>query len=337
MKHFYKIIILIVLVIFFGTNSINAQQKLAQTGLKFLLVSPDARAAAMGGAVTALEGDVSSLYFNPAGLARQTSFSDVAMGQVNWIADINYYYGAASFAPEMGLYGVLGFSFVYVDYGDFLGTIRASNDAGYIDVGIFKPKAYYFGLTYAKALNDKFSIGGNVKYAVQDLKASIINVNPISGDFTQREYKPKVMVFDFGMLYHTGFQSLSFAANVRNFSKELKLEGEGFQLPLIFKVGLAYNAADLLDFDKKEHSIQLAVDAVHPRDYPEQINMGIEYKFMDMLSFRAGYSNPNDEHGLTYGVGFQKTLADFNIGIDYAFTPWTTFYDVHTFSVHFGF
>lgn len=337
MKNRYKILTLCILILAGGLQTIYAQQKLAQTGMKFLLVSPDARAASMGDAVSALEGDVSSLFFNPAGLARQSAFYDVSLGQVKWIADINYYYGAASFAPFSGNYGVVGLSMVYVDYGDFLGTIRANNDAGYIDMGIFNPKAYYFGLTYSKALNDKFSIGGNLKYAVQDLKSSVTAVDVNTGNYTRKEYKPNVLVFDFGMLYHTGFQSLSFGAVVRNFSKEMKLEAEGFQLPLIFKVGVAYNAADLFKLDKNEHSIQLAVEAVHPRDFAEQINTGIEYKFMNMLSLRAGYSTPNDEHNMTAGIGFQKTIADFNLGIDYAYVPWTTFSNVHNFTIHFGF
>ena len=44
--------------------------KLAQTGMKFLSFSPDARAAALGGAMTAKTGGAASLFYNPAGMAR---------------------------------------------------------------------------------------------------------------------------------------------------------------------------------------------------------------------------------------------------------------------------
>ena len=44
--------------------------KLAQTGMKFLSFSPDARAAALGDAITAKTGGASSLFYNPAGMAR---------------------------------------------------------------------------------------------------------------------------------------------------------------------------------------------------------------------------------------------------------------------------
>lgn len=317
------------------SGSAYSQKKMAQAGMKFLLVSTDARVAAMGDAVTGLEGNSSAMFFNPAAMARINSFADATVGQVNWIADIKYYYGAVAFAPMEGSIGVFGFSFVYVDYGEFQATIRAKNGAGFIDIGDQSPSAYYFGVSYAKALNDKFSIGGNVKYAVQDLTKSITQF--ANGSYTEKAYKPNGLVFDFGMLYHTGIQSLDFGASVRNFSQEIKLEEEGFQLPLIFKVGLAYNASDFLNLDKNEHSIQLAIDASHPRDNVEQVDMGIEYKFMNMFSLRAGNSSPNDEHNLTYGLGFQKALGNVNLGVDYAYTPWSTFSDVHKFTLHFGF
>ena len=43
--------------------------KLAQTGMKFLSFSPDARAAALGDAVTAKTGGASSLFYNPAAVS----------------------------------------------------------------------------------------------------------------------------------------------------------------------------------------------------------------------------------------------------------------------------
>ena len=54
--------------------------KLAQTGMKFLSFSPDARAAALGDAITAKTGGASSLFYNPAGMARLEGMN-VAVGQ----------------------------------------------------------------------------------------------------------------------------------------------------------------------------------------------------------------------------------------------------------------
>ena len=71
---------------------------------------------------------------------------------------------------------------------------------------------------------------------------------------------------------------------IRNFAQEVKFEKERFQLPLIFKIGASVNAIDFFDeIDKSQHSLLVSVDATHPRDYPEQLNLGMEYQFMEFL------------------------------------------------------
>lgn len=329
-------IILLVITLLFGCSFTGfGQDKLAQTGMKFLQLSTDAKVAAMGDAVTALESNASAVFFNPAGMARMNGLASATFGMIKYIADIKYNYASVAVSPFDGDYGVLGFFAEFVDYGDFQGTIRASNDQGYIDIGTFKPKAYVYGVSYAKALSEKFSVGGTIKQAVQDLATSFVSYDFTTGTGTARGYKPNALVYDFGMLYHTGFQSLDFGVSVRNFSKELKLEQEGYQLPLMFQVGVAYNASDFFNLNKEEHSLQLAIDANHPRDYKEQILIGGEYKFMNMLALRMGYSAPNDEHNLTAGIGFNWKNDYFNVEFDYCHTPWTVFNDVHRFSFHF--
>lgn len=332
-----KIITLLTLIALLFNSSAFAgdAKKLAQTGMKFLQVSLDAKMAGMGDATTALDYlGVSGLFSNPASIARQTNLVEASTGQIRWIADINYYAGGITIAPESGTYGVLGVSFMYVNYGDFIGTIR--NNQGYVDVGIYNPNAYAVGVTYGKALNDKFSIGGSIKYALQDLTAGIVNITDV--ELTKTLYKPNSLVFDFGVLYHTGIQSLDFAACVKNFSKDIQLEREQekFQLPLTFRVGFAYNASDLLQLDKNEYSIQFAFDSVVPRDNVEEIDLGVEFKFMNSLALRGGYLSGKDEYSVTGGIGFTQSYAGYSIGIDYAYIPWTVFADVHKFSIHFG-
>ena len=102
----------------------SQQQKLAQTGMKFLNVSLDARASAFGDAVTSLETNSSAMFYNPAAMARLEGIADVTLGSTQFIADINYYNAAIAFAPFNGDYGIFGLSFVSVDYGEFLGTLE---------------------------------------------------------------------------------------------------------------------------------------------------------------------------------------------------------------------
>jgi hypothetical protein len=319
------------------------QQKLAQTGMKFLNVSLDARASAFGDAVTSIESNNSSaMFYNPASMARFEGIADVTLGSTQFIADINYYNAAVAFAPEEGDYGVFGFSFVSVDYGDFMGTVRADNEQGFLDVGSFSPTAMAIGFGYANALSEKFSVGANIKYVRQSLGSSIVGdvVTDPSGAYaggTTEENELDVISFDFGVLYKTGFESLNLGMSVRNFAREVKYKKESFQLPLIFQLGASFNFSDVLDLDKNEHSILLTVDANHPRDYPEQILVGVEYTFMGLVSFRGGYSAPNDERNISAGLGLKKDIGGLTLGVDYAYTPFGVFNDVHRLSLNFAY
>jgi hypothetical protein len=143
-------------------------------------------------------------------------------------------------------------------------------------------------------------------------------------------------VFDFGFLYSTGFKSLNFGMSIRNFAQEIKYAQESFQLPLTFRIGLAMNTLDLTGMNPDEHSLLLSIDATHPRDYAEQLGFGLEYVFMKMFALRTGYEFPNDEHGFAAGVGFHKDISDVSVGVDYAYTPFGIFGDVHRFSFQFS-
>ncbi len=315
------------------------RQKLAQTGMKFLSVACDARASSMGDAVTALEGNSSAMFFNPAGMARIEDMFNASVGNTKWFADINHIYGSIAFSPMNGNYGVFGFFFQTVDYGDLKHTILADNEQGFLDLGLFNPTALSFGIGYAKALSDKFSIGGNVKYVMQDLGAGLIG---LSGDGSQTvvNARTNTFAFDFGVLYHTGFKSLNFGMVIRNFSKETKFEEDNFELPLTFKIGFAFDAMDLLEVNKEMHSLNLTVDAVHPRDYKQLVNVGAEYLFMKTISVRAGYSSQNDvQNGFTAGVGVQQRISGVWLAADYSYIPISEggLGDVHRITLNFAF
>jgi len=137
-------VVLIILMFKFVTVSVFAQenQKLAQTGMKFLSVSLDPRASGMGDATTAVFAKSSAMLYNPAIMAELEGYSDFSFGTTRWIADINYIYGTAAFNLFDGEYGVFGLSLVAVDYGEFIGTVVAPNGDGFLEVGNFKP--YFF-------------------------------------------------------------------------------------------------------------------------------------------------------------------------------------------------
>ncbi|MDP6038552.1 MAG: PorV/PorQ family protein, partial [Candidatus Latescibacteria bacterium] len=162
------------------------RERRAQTGFKFLSVSPDARAAGMGDAYTAMKLASTAMFYNPASMAYFDRKVHVAAGQIKWIADVDYNMGSVAFSTNWGIFGL---SMVAVDYGDFERTVRADTELGFLDVGTYSPSAWAFGLGYAKAITDRFSVGGNVRIAKQSLGAGPISLQgttPVTKDFSEK-------------------------------------------------------------------------------------------------------------------------------------------------------
>jgi len=320
------------------SSGYTADKKLAQTGFQFLSVGTEARAAGMAEAFTSVGGTASSVFYNPANLALMNSFVDVVVSQNKWIADMNHYSGCVSFNPVHGQYGVFALSILSVDYGEFLGTVvDQSADKGFRDTGNFSPSAFAIGIGYAKALTDRFSVGGHIKYVSQKLGSSVVPVGEVTAGVTDEvKNKIDVVAFDFGTVYRTGFKSLAFGMTVRNFSNEVKFQSEGFQLPMTFKMGISMNIFDLFMEQNNTHSLLLSVDAIHPRDYAEQVNIGCEYTLLRMLALRLGYRYNYDEEDITAGFGIQKEFGNRNIAIDYAYTPFGVFDNVQRVSFRFS-
>lgn len=339
----YILISLTILIIFgmLNTGAYAADPKLAQTGFQFLSIPTDARAVAMGEAFTAVPANSMSIFYNPANISFMSSFIDLTLSQNQWIADINHYSGSIAFRPWQGRYGVFAFSVLSVDYGEFLGTIvDPSTDKGYLETGNFSPSAYAAGIAYSKNLTDRFGFGLHLKYVSQDLGSSRIpspDRDPGDPDdlrTTTKSYSEGVMAFDFGTIYRTGFKSLAFGMSVQNFSQEVRFESEGFQLPLVFNIGISMDMVDVLMPDSKSHSLLIAVDANHPRAAPEQLKIGGEYSFMNIIALRLGYHSDVDERDVSFGIGLRKDFGrkGGRIALDYAYTPFGIFDNVQRFS-----
>ncbi len=313
-------------------QSSHAEKKLAQTGFQFLSVVSDARAGGMSEAMTTYLLNSGSLFFNPACMSGMTQMVDVAFSQNKWIADIKHNTFSAAYSPAKGRYGVFGVTFMNVDYGDIQGTMVWGNTQGYIDTEILKPSAYSIGLGYSRALSDKFYVGGQLKYVKQYYGKSVISTE--ADGYRVKKYVESAFAVDFGTYFKTGFRSVVFGMSIRNFSGDVKLEKEAFQLPLTFKMGLSANAFDFFAQSLKEsgHGLLVSIDAAHPRDYPEYINLGGEYAFRQMIFLRSGYILNHSEYNFSFGFGIQY----FGINFDYSYTPFKEFDNFQKLTMRFS-
>ena len=102
-------------------------------------------------------------------------------------------------------------------------------------------------------------------------------------------------------------------------------------------MGISMNVLDFKEINPDYHRLLVSVDATHPRDYPEQLDIGIEYVLRKTLALRMGYTTPTDEQGMSFGVGFTPTISGMNVALDYSYTPFGIFNNVHRFSFNVSF
>ena len=73
-----------------------------------------------------------------------------------------------------------------------------------IDVG-----AYAFGLTYARPISNRFSMGGQIQYVGQKLGESEAAIGMTKNTISK-------FSFNFGIRFQTGFKDFTFAMAIRN-------------------------------------------------------------------------------------------------------------------------
>lgn len=330
-------LIFVSLVTLLFTTQVYGQKKRAQTSMKFLSVSPSARASGLSDAVTSVDMGAYAAFYNPASMANIKGTYNATAGAVQWITDINHNSAAFVYKPAEGKYGVIGLNVLSVDYGDILSTVR-DNDApkGYQDLGTINPTALAVGISYANAITDQFSVGANFRYANHDLGSAVSDFDN-TGGYIKDSFSANTGVLDFGVLYKTGFKSLNFGMALRNFSPEVTYDDEKSELPLTFKMGVSMNVLDLTDIDPDSHSLLVSIDANRPRDYDEQIFLGLEYSFIDRFVLRGGYGFPKDEEQFTFGGGIRQPIGSMVLSVDYSYTQFGVFGEVNRFSAQIGF
>src|SRR5579871_2996462 len=123
------------------------------SGGEILSIPVGARAIAMGEAYTAMADDVSSLYWNPAGLAILNQ-SEASFMYTQWLKDLTYNNVSVATPLENG---GIGASLSYLSYGNIDGFDNQGNPSGSVN-------AYSGVATVGGAwLGDLWSAGFNLK------------------------------------------------------------------------------------------------------------------------------------------------------------------------------
>lgn len=335
MKKYIIIILIFTLpILTFGGDFSKAGTAVAQ----FLKIGVGARAMGLGGTFTAVASDVSTIYWNPAGITNLPTTS-IGFTHTQWFADISHDFAGIS---------------IPLSSGDFIAVSATSLSTGEQEVTtIAKPEGtgvFYdvmdlaIGLTYARQLTDRFSVGLSVKYVQQRL------YNETASAIT----------LDIGSYLRTGFHNLIIGMAIANFGGTMKLDGrdlititdinkdvsgsynpdsrlttQEWPLPLIFRVGLAMDIVGGLDpvIASEESRFTLAIEGTHLNDNNERVNIGAEYSWTEMVFARAGYKLNYDQEEWTFGAGLNIPLGNQIVVFDYAFIQFKDLGNVSQFSL----
>lgn len=328
---------LIMLTLFLTGSLAHAQDvsKVGITAAPFLEIGVGARAIGMGGAFVGTADDASALYWNVAGIARIPDRQFFFMHS-DWFADINFEY--AGFVLPLGTLGTLGLAVTGVNYGNMpVRTIDRPQGTG----EIFQASDLAIAASYARGLTDRFSIGFNIKMIQQRIWHE----------------RATGFAFDFGSLFVTGLKGMRIGASLSNFGTDMNMNGKDllvyhdvdpyiignndripanletadWPLPLIFQFGIAFDPVQ-----NDMNRLTMAIDALHPNDNTESLNIGIEYGFRELLFLRAGWRDlglRDAEQGITFGAGFATRLVGtFNAQLDYAYADFGRLESVQRFS-----
>ena len=330
-----KVALIILVLILVATSPALATTKVGTSAAQFLKIGAGCRAAALGGAYVAIADDAAALFWNPAGLAR-LEHNELLLMHADWLADTDYNFGGVVMTFGSN---ALGIYLTALNYGEWeVTTVDEPDGTG----EIMDASDIALGAAYARRLTDRFSFGFNVKYIRQD----IWHMNAQS------------FAFDVGTLYITRFNNMRIGMSMANFGTKMEmggkdarvfhdvdpslsghneaidayLETEAWDLPLNFRVGLAM---DVLPGDPVRWT--LAVDALHPNDNNEAVNVGSELMWNELIALRGGYKalgREDSEEGLTFGGGIRYPMTmSTAVKIDYAYSDWGRLEYVHRFSM----
>jgi len=347
-----KLIIFIAAIMMFQYSLLLAQKpyRIGTTAANFLEVGYGSAASAMGDAFVSVANDLSSVYWNPAGLSYMEQ-NEAQFSYQPWIADINTsFVGIGMVLPRLGTFAL---SVIQVGYGEMEVTNLDMQDG---TGELFTASDYAVSFSYARRLAQWFGFGASGKF----INSKIWHTNA------------NAFAVDLGVIVNTHFLSptgkredgLNIGMSISNYGTKMKYDGmdlmfpidilpekegnyrdvpgkfelQSWELPLIFRIGFSFNPI-VMDNNR----LTLSVDALHPNNNQESVNIGVQYKLKIPTAgdffIRSGYKalfldQEDSEYGLSFGGGMiLRLLRNVGIKVEYAFRDIGVFGKAHTYTV----
>lgn len=293
--------------------NLTSNAKPGDCGFTFLKLGVDARATAMGCAVSADLNGGNSIFWNPAGIG--IPYHQITSTYLNYIMGIKS--GTIGYSLPIGSSHGFGAGLSYLNYGEIQET-TPENPTGE-GLGTYSASDLMITLGYRFSPAKPFSIGMSFKSIYEKI----------------HEYSGMAIAIDFGFLYQTPFEGLSTGIVVCNLGFQNKpFIKERAPLPLLLEMGLIYKFLN--------NSFLFGCDLGYAIDSKFYFEIGAEYLLKQILSFRIGYRSPGGDlkTGSDMDI-FSGTSAGIGIiwkrfSVDYAFVPYNELGNAHRISLSIG-
>ena len=321
-----------------------------QAGAAQLLINPWAASSGWGNAGMSKVHGLDAMFGNVAGITACNRL-EVNFSHTDWLHGFDNDIRISSFGvlASIGETGVLGLSLMSFSIGEIPITTTENPDPN--TLGTYKPNLMNINLAFSKAFSNSISGGFNLKIISESIK----DMGGVG------------VALDAGIQYVTGpFDNVHFGITLKNIGPTMKYSGDGlsyrawlvqsstqqftvvqradeFELPTQLSIAAAY------DWMMGESSrLTIAGNFASNSFTNDQITLGLEYGWRDILMLRAGYTyengiwsgvEGNDEcmnvnRGLSAGLSVQAPLTKkedgMKIAIDYSFRDTYTFSGTHT-------
>lgn len=333
-----NVLLAILLTVVLSSPTVIAQtRKAGINGAAFLKIGVGARQVGLGSATTSLSGDVTNMYWNPAGIALGEEHSLQASFTYNkWFADLTQNAVAVSYKLEgVGTIGVgvmtFGVSDIPSDRDVYSDPLLQAQQIDQINDPTYDYMDLLAMVSFSRYVTDRLSLGASIKFireAIDDQAATAV-------------------AFDLGSVYHIGVLNWSIGARITNLGSDLKFYDYASPIPLTFGIGTSFTP-----WSNESNNFTVSIDAVKPQDGQQFYYAGGEYTFMHMISLRGGYklnySGTDDGgasfrpainttiEGFTLGAGFRLPVEEYDLRLDYAFTKMDLLDNVHRVTIQYG-
>jgi len=295
-----------------GASAKDVNSSAGTSGFAFLKINESARPVAMGGAFTGLADDESSLFYNPAGIARFEEPRFI-LGYHNYFEDLQS--GLVGYIRPVGIDRVLAFHISYLNYGSFTETDRQGNILGEFGGG-----DVVVSTTLAVRRTYQLSLGATAKLIYEKIQ----------------DYSATGIALDLGARYMSNRERYSAGLMVQNLGTQLSSLGEGEKdgLPTTVRLGAGTKPRGL--------NLLLTGDVIVPFDNDIDFALGAEYLNFRPLYLRIGWNSFGSNYrtedsddalaGFAAGIGIDYRALQFS----YAYSPAADLGESHRITITGG-